>query len=145
MATHVDAWAVNTLTSATGISNSGSSGILSSSTTGKIGYTTGAGSSATQATSKSTTVAFNALCGDITMNGAALAADAIVSFTFTNTSIAALDYIGIFHSSAGTKGAYIVTATPAAGSALVTVTNVSAGSLSEAIVLRFVVIKSVAS
>ena len=77
------------------------------------------------------------------MNGAALAADAIVSFTLTNSTIAATDVVVLNHASAGTVGKYALNAAAGAGSAVITVTNISAGSLSEAIVIRFAVIKAV--
>lgn len=111
-----------------------------------IGYTTGAGSTVTQNTSKATGVAINRPTGEITMNNAALAADAIVTFTMTNSAIAAADRIDISHHSAGTFGAYMVSChATGAGTADITVTNVSTGSLSEAIVLKFSLIKSVTS
>ena len=119
--------------------------VLSRTSAGGIGYSTGAGSSATQATSKSTAVAFNAVCGAITMNGAALGAATIVSFTFTNTSIAAGDVLVLNHVSAGTGGAYTLNAQCGAGSAVINVRNNTAGSLSEAIVIQFAVIKGVNS
>ncbi len=109
------------------------------------GYTTGAGGTVVQATSKSTAVTLNALCGTITMNGAALASATSVAFTFTNSNIAATDYIDIQHDSVGTLGGYGICATPAAGSATITVRNGTGGSLSEAIVLRFFVNKAVTS
>lgn len=111
--------------------------------TSGIGYATGAGGTVTQATSKSTGVTLNTVTGAITMNGAALGIDTIVSFTLTNSAIAATDFVALQHDSAGTVGKYLFSAQPAAGSAVITVTNVSAGSLSEAIVIRFAVIKSV--
>lgn len=43
---------------------------------GSIGYSTGTGSTVTQATSKSTGVTINSLCGQITINAASLAAGA---------------------------------------------------------------------
>lgn len=121
-------------------------GVLATGTlkaTGGIGYETGAGGAVTQLTNKSTTVVLNKVCGDITMHGAALAAGAIVSFTLTNSEIAATDKLGPEHISGGTLAAYTVTATPAAGSALITVRNNTAGSLSEAIVIRFGILKVV--
>lgn len=120
-----------------------SSGGLTSSGTAGIGYNTGAGGTVTQATSKATGVTLSKTTGQITMNNAALAAATVVSFTLTNTTIAATDMVLVQHISAGTLGAYSCTATPGAGSATVYVTNRSAGSLSEAIVLQFVVIKAV--
>ncbi|MDD5129592.1 MAG: hypothetical protein PHS66_00845 [Candidatus Omnitrophica bacterium] len=125
------------LTGSAGITSSGSSG---------IGYATGAGGTVTQSTSKSTGVTINKPCGTITMNGAALAAATIVSFTVTNSTVAANDVIVTQHNSVGTIGAYTITAnTPAAGSFQISVRNNTAGSLSEAIVIRFAVIKAVTS
>lgn len=128
-----------------GVNFSSTGSIKSTSASGGIGYNTGAGNNAVQATNKATTVAFNAVCGQITMNGAALAAATIVSFTFTNTSIAATDMLLINHVSGGTPGSYTLNAQCAAGSAIINVRNNTAGSLSEAIVLLFAVIKGVTS
>ena len=111
--------------------------------TDKAGYITGEGGAVTQATSKSTAVTLNKKCGTVTLNNAALAADAIVSFTLTNSTIAATDVVVLNHASGGTAGKYALNAQAAAGSASVNVTNISAGSLSEAIVIRFAVIKAV--
>jgi len=111
--------------------------------TDKAGYITGEGGTVTQGTSKSTAVTLNKKCGTVTMHNAALAADAIVSFTLTNSTIAATDVISLNHASAGTAGKYALNAQAAAGSASINVTNISAGSLSEAIVIRFAVIKAV--
>lgn len=119
--------------------------ILSVSPTAGIGYTTGAGGTVTQATSKSTGVTLNKVTGAITMNNAALAADTTVSFTLTNSAIAATDTIILNHVSGGTAGSYLLNAQPAAGSASINVRNITAGSLSEAIVIRYTVIKSVSA
>ena len=95
------------------------------------------GGTVTQATNKSTGVTLNTESGQITMNGAALAAAAEVTFTVTNSKIAATDVVVACHGSAGTAGSYLVNAnTMASGSFKVTVANVSAGSLSEAIVIN---------
>ena len=110
-------------------------------TAGTFGYGTGRGT-VVQQTNKSTGVTLNAPCGAITMNGAALSADTTVSFTLTNTSIAATDLLVLNHVSGGTAGAYLLNAQAAAGSASINVTNISTGSLSEAIVIGFAVIKS---
>ena len=113
--------------------------------TDKAGYITGEGGAVTQATSKSTAVTLNKKCGTVTLNNAALAADAIVSFTLTNSTIAATDVVVLNHASGGTAGKYALNAQAAAGSASINVTNISAGALSEAIVIRFAVIKAVAA
>ena len=110
------------------------------STAGTFGYGSGRGT-VTQGTNKSTGVSLNAPCGAITMNGAALAADTTVSFTLTNTSIAATDLLVLNHVSGGTAGAYVLNAQAAAGSASINVRNITAGSLSEAIVIGFAIIK----
>lgn len=102
----------------------------------------GVGGTVTQATNKSTTVVLNKLVGTITMNNASLANITPVTFTFTNSFIAAGDYLDIKHVSAGTIGPYVVTANEGAGSASVTVYQSSGGALSQAIVLKFAVIKS---
>ena len=102
--------------------------------------------SVTQATNKATGVTLNKVAGVITMADAALAAAAEVSFTVTNSKIAATDVVVACHGSAGTAGAYIVSANGiAAGSFKITVSNVSGGSLSEAIVINFVALKGAAS
>lgn len=107
----------------------------------KAGYITGEGGVVTQATSKSTGVTLNKKCGQITLNGAALAASTTVSFVLTNSTIAANDLLVLNHVSTGTFGSYTLNARAAAGSATIDVRNISAGSLSEAIVIGFAVIK----
>ena len=107
-----------------------------------FGYGAGAGGTVTQASNKSTGVTLNTRSGQITMNAAELAADTAVSFTLTNSSIAATDLILVNHVATGTTGAYIFGARAAAGSATITVRNVTSGALSEALVLGFAVIKA---
>ena len=109
----------------------------------KAGYITGEGGAVTQATSKSTGVTLNTKCGQVTMNAAALAADTTVNFMLTNSTIAATDVLVLNHVSGGTAGSYLLNAQAAAGSASINVRNVTAGSLSEAIVIGFAVIKAV--
>lgn len=109
--------------------------------TGGLGYPTGQGGAVTQATNKATGVTLSKYTGAITMNNAALAANTIVSFTLTNTKIAANDLLVLNHDSGGTLGAYLLNAACAAGSAVIYVHNVTAGSLSEAIVIQFAVIR----
>lgn len=110
---------------------------------GKFGFPTGYGNggTVTQLTNKATGVTLSTPTGNITMHNAALAADTVVSFVLTNTLIEANDYVLVQHVSAGTAGAYNCTALAAAGSATINVRNLTAGSLGEAIVLKFIVIK----
>ena len=118
----------------------------SSSATAGIGYATGAGGTVTQATSKSTGVTINKVCGNITMNGAALAAGTIVSFTVSNTAVEANDLVVLNHLTGGTLGAYTVNASSMSnGTFQINVRNNTAGSLSEAIVIRFAIIKAAVS
>ena len=111
--------------------------------TDKAGYITGEGGTVTQATSKATAVTLNKKCGQITMHNASLAAATTVIFTLTNSTIAATDLLVLNHVSGGTAGAYLLNAQAAAGSTSINVRNVTAGSLSEAIVIGFAVIKAV--
>ncbi len=128
-----------TLAAATGLATAGV-GIVSTGQ-GGVGYATGAGGAVTQATSKSTGVTLNAAVGQITTNAAALASATIVSFTLTNSAIGANDLVVLNHSAGGTAGAYTLNAQCAAGSAKISVRNATSGSLSEAIVIAFAVIK----
>jgi hypothetical protein len=110
---------------------------------GKQGYATGSGGVITQATSKATGVTLSKPTGQITLNNAALAADTTVSFVLTNTVIEANDILVMNHISGGTAGSYLLNAQSAAGSATINVRNITTGSLSEAIVIAFAVIKAV--
>lgn len=118
--------------------------IRSVSPTNGIGYGTGSGGAVTQATNKSTGVTLNTTNGQITMNNAALAAGVEVAFTLTNSTIAATDTIIVVVASGGTSASYLATVTAvAAGSCEITISNLSGGSLGEALVLNFAVIKGV--
>lgn len=120
-----------------------SGGIKSSGILG-IGYSAGAGGVVTQPTSKTTaTPAINKICGDVTMNAAALASGAIVTFTLTNTLIEAGDQLIAQHQAGGTTLGYDVLGRAGAGSGTISVKNISPGSLAEAIVIRFTVFKGV--
>ena len=132
-----------TIAAATGAATFG--GALLSTSAAGIGYATGAGGTATQATSKSTGVTLNAAVGRITMNAASLAAGAIVSFTLPDSSIAANDLLVLNHVSGGTAGAYTLNAQCASGSAAINVRNATSGALAEAIVVAFAVVKGAAS
>jgi hypothetical protein len=105
------------------------------------GYARLISGSVTQATNKATGVTLNTMTGEITMNNANLAADTTVSFTLTNSNIAAKDHLLLHHQSGGTAGSYLLNAQCAAGSASVNVRNITGGALAEAIVLSFVLIK----
>jgi len=117
-------------------------GAITSSGAG-IGYATGAGGTVTQGTSRATGVTLNKLCGNITMFSAAVAAQAVSTFTLTNSFIAATDMIVIRHISTTNGGAWNFSVVAAAGTAAITVRNVTTASITEATPLRFTVIKGV--
>jgi hypothetical protein len=122
--------------------------IKSSSSSAGIGYATGAGGAVTQGagSGKATAVTLNNVCGQITTNNAALASYAVVTFTVNNTSVATTDTIALSQDSGGTAGAYgFWVSAVGAGSFSISIMNVTGGSLSQAIVMNFVVIKSVAA
>jgi len=107
-----------------------------------FGFLANDGGAVTQATSKSTGVTLDKRCGAITMHNAALAASTSVSFTLTNSKIATDDVIVVNISGGATAASYLVGVdSVGAGSAVIHVRNVSGGSLGEAIVLGFAVIK----
>lgn len=134
-----------TLPIANGGTNSTVGALRSPSTSG-IGYATGAGGTVTQATSKTTGVTLNTACGDITMSNSALSAGSLATFTLTNSNIQTGDVLILNHVSGGTAGSYFMNAQCGAGSASINVRNLAfVGSLSEAIVIRFVLVKAVTS
>jgi hypothetical protein len=116
------------------------------STTG-IGYVTGAGGTVTQATSKTTSVTLSKVCGQFTTFNDALGAGARATFQVTNTAIAATDTVIVnLQSGQATEGTYRYWVEKvAAGSFKLTIENLSAGSLSEALVFNFSAIKAVAA
>lgn len=110
---------------------------------GGLGYGTGAGGTVTQATSKSTAVTLNKPTGQITMNNAALGAGAVVSFQLTNNLIGSYDVV-IVQASGDipvSNQNYSVRAHPFSGGAVIFVKNESAGSLSDAVLIKFAIIK----
>ena len=109
----------------------------------KAGYVSGEGGAQTQDTSKSTGVTINKKCGAITLHDESMNADEIKTFTFTNSELGANDILVLNHASGGTAGKYVLNAQVTSGSASINVTNISAGALAEAIVIRFAVIKVV--
>jgi len=110
---------------------------------GGLGYGIGAGGTVTQSTSKSTAVTLNKPCGQITMNNAALAAGASVAFNLNNSLLATSD--GLVVCPAGISNYRVEVAAISAGVAQIRVTNITAGSLSEALVINFAIIKGATS
>lgn len=108
-----------------------------------MGYTTGAGGTVTQLTSKSTAVTLNKPTGQITMNNAALAAGIEVSFVVTNSLVVSTDTVivnvGGFTNYLGLCQAVVN------GSFTVRLKNITAGSLSDAVLINFAIIKGATS
>jgi hypothetical protein len=112
-------------------------------TGGGLGYGTGSGGTVTQATNKSTAVTLNKTTGTITMNNAALAAGASVTFLCNNSGFAASDVpvLSVYNNT----NYRVEPSASIIGGFYVRVTNVTGGSLSEAIVINFAVIKGATS
>jgi uncharacterized protein YbjQ (UPF0145 family) len=106
----------------------------------EIGYAAAAQGTVTQLTSKSTGVTLNTSAGQITMNAASLGATTNVTFTLTNSTISAKDVL-LLTVTNGTSASYnAFVSSMGAGSATVTLRNISAGALAEAVVLNFAII-----
>jgi len=110
----------------------------------EIGYSTAAQGTVTQATDKSTGVTLNKSAGRITMNNAALAGGAVVSFILTNNLISTNDTMIVCvasnttGSAAGAYTAYI--SYLSANTALISLRNLSATSYSEAVIINYAII-----
>lgn len=111
---------------------------------GGLGYGVGSGGTVTQATSKATGVTLNKPSGQITMNNAALGAGASVIFTLNTTAIAGTADLVIVNTP-GATGYRVEALNPFVGSVGIRVTNVSGGSLSDALAINFAVIKGATS
>lgn len=122
-----------------------SSGVYSAGQTSGIGYTTGAGGTVTQATSKVTPVTVNKVCGTITTAADSLAATTAATFTVTNAAVTINDVIVVNLRSGYTNHSdYEVTVGGnAASTFVVTIYNRTAAPLAQALVLNYVVLKSV--
>lgn len=115
-------------------------GILSIGATQGIGYATGAGGTVTQATSRSTGVTLNKVCGQIALVSAA-GSTSWTSFTVTNSAVASTDVVRVCQDSGTDKYQIHVTAV-GAGSFEITFAT-TGGTTSEQPVFSFVVIKAV--
>lgn len=121
-------------------------GLLSSSGTQAVGYTTGAGGTVTQATSRSTAVTINKPCGQITMNAASLAAGAEASFTVNNSTVAATDTVNVSLKAITTGTPMVYVSAVNAGSFQITISNLHASTAdTSADVINFAVLKAVSA
>lgn len=120
-----------------------SNSIKSINSTAGIGYATGAGGAVTQITSRTTGVTLNTVSGAITLFAAAPAVGTWVSFTVTDSAVAATDVVKVAFKSGTNTYIGHVTAV-AAGSFQISFTSI-VGTASDSPVINFAVIKAVAS
>jgi len=107
----------------------------------QLGYTTAAQGVVTQLTDKSTAVTLNKSAGRITMNNASLASNTAVTFQLNNNLISPSDAIILNVSGGGTAGAYTsYVSNMTAGSAQLSLRNLSASPLSEAVILNYAIV-----
>lgn len=120
--------------------------ILTNGATNGIGYSGGAGAAVTQATSRTTGVTINNVCGRITLFSTTTTAGTFASFTVTNSAVASTDVVIVNIGSGATANSYSVTVSAVAtGSFRVQIANAAAVAVAEAPVLNFAVIKAVAA
>jgi hypothetical protein len=131
----------NTFTPTTRLQIDSSGNILNISS-GGLGYGTGSGGTVTQLTSKATGVTLNKTNGAITTAADALGAGASQIFTVTNSTMSASDVVIV---NAENSNYSVRVNNNASGSFTITIKNESGGSLSQAVVIRFAIIKSVNS
>jgi len=109
-----------------------------------IGYGTGAGSTAIQGTSRTTSVTINAPCGTITLFNTTATAGQLTTFTVNNTIVDPTDVVTVSVKTA--TGFHMASVTSTTTDAFtVSVYTPNAVAVAEAPVLNFAVIKSVAA
>mgnify|MGYP007062816808 CR=1 FL=1 len=108
----------------------------------KLGYTVAGQGTVTQATSKTTAVTLNKSAGVITTFATSMLTATNATFTLNNSLISANDTIILtIASGQATAGSYNVFCSAlAAGTASITLRNISAGTLAEAVVINFALI-----
>lgn len=110
--------------------------------TGGLGYGTGAGGTTTQPTSKGTAVTLNKPCGQIIMNNASLAAGALVTFAVNNSLVTQYDVPVVALGNVGTGSFYEAWVSyVATGVFYVTLKNNSGSALGEAAKINFAILK----
>ncbi|MFW9602461.1 MAG: hypothetical protein ACMV1B_09090 [Prevotella sp.] len=114
--------------------------VLVTNSGGGLGYGTGAGGTVTQLTSKSTAVTLNKPTGKIITSNSALASGVYISFTVNNTLVTDKDVVILTGHSFGYNYRIEINSI-ANGYFAIRIANVTAGSLSEALVINFTVIK----
>lgn len=120
-----------------------SGNLLLTSGTGALGYGTGAGGTVTQLTSKSTAITLNKPTGTITMNNSAIPAGSTSVFNFNCAILTVFDTIKFqIVSGYSTYESYTIDSSMTNGNTVrVVVKNNTSESLSEQLVLNYIVIK----
>lgn len=137
-----DTGAATATLSSSGSIDAGSS-ILSAGAAGGIGYKTGAGGAVTQLTGRTTGVTLNKTTGAITLFAAAAVVGTWVSFTVTNSAVAATD-TPVVSVKSGTNTYVANVSAVAAGSFQISFMSI-VGTASDSPVINFAVLKAVAS
>ncbi len=143
------AWVFTTTGSVTGgaatFTSVVAAGLIKSNTAaGGVGYAAGAGTLVTQASNKTTAVVATGVCGQILTSNAELLPGAEAAFTVTNTSVAATDVVIVNAGGAASTGKYGCWANNIAANAFdITLSNLSAVSLTEIVTVSFAVVKAV--
>jgi hypothetical protein len=106
-----------------------------------LGYGTGAGGTVTQATNKATAVTLNRPTGRITTSNAALAANTTVSFLLNNSLIASDDVLVLDFDVGSLASNYQIWSGGGAASRVICIRNITGSSLSDALFIRFAIIK----
>lgn len=111
-----------------------------------IGYSSGAGGTVTQLTSKATGVTLSTGVGNIVTAADALNAGATVTFTVTNTLLSSNDIVVVHRKSGGTAASYNVWVDSlTSGSYVIAIRNISGSNLSEALTLGVMVFNGATS
>lgn len=121
-------------------------GVQSTNATQGVGYAIGAGNAYVQATSKATTVVVTTPTGQITMNGAALASGASVSFTVTGAINGTdLPIVACVNNPNYRVEVESIESQGNPNNFRIRVTNISGGSLSDALNIQYAIIKGATS
>ena len=112
-------------------------------------FSSGAGSTVTQATSRTTGVTINTITGQITTNTASLAAEAAAKFTVTDSKCGLHDVIPLSiqsGSNGGNTEAFVTTVAAGSFQICVSNNNAAAGTAETgAIILNFIILKGTAN
>ena len=112
----------------------------------ELGYTAAAQGTVTQTgtTDKTPAVTLNKAAGRITLNATALLGNTAAVFNLNNSYISSNDLVIVNVSGGGTAGAYSTyVSSMSTGVVAIAIRNLTAGSLSEAVIINFAIIHCV--